>query len=196
MPLKEQDNRIKGLYRAIKNMFIGDKGHDYETHRIWFRNRVPQTKLPGTLSFIAVILSFDFIFSWFYHLWGWRKLKANSWSQPRQSPFNLLTVEWSKISHLCHFDRSFFQSVSQSVIHLVSHSFIQSFVQSVSQSVNQSVIHSSPLLKLINNSWRYKPTRAPHSRQVDEFETQWNTSCKSLVFPHVFITSVSSRFHH
>ena len=43
--------------------------------------------------------------------------------------------------------------------------------------------------KLINNSWRYKPTRAPHSGQVDDFETQWNTSWKSLAFHHVFIPS-------
>ena len=34
------------------------------------------------------------------------------------------------------------------------------------------------LLKLINNSWRYKPTRAPHLGQVDDFETQWKTSWK------------------
>ena len=45
------------------------------------------------------------------------------------------------------------------------------------------------ILKLINNSWHYKPTRAPLSGQVDDFETQWNTSWKSLVFHHVFITS-------
>ena len=43
--------------------------------------------------------------------------------------------------------------------------------------------------KVINNSWRYKPTRAPHSGQVDDFETQWNTSWKSLVFHHVFTPS-------
>ena len=48
------------------------------------------------------------------------------------------------------------------------------------------------ILKLINNSWRYKPTRVPNLGQVDEFETQWNTSWKSLVFYHVFITMITS----
>ena len=43
--------------------------------------------------------------------------------------------------------------------------------------------------KLINNSCSYKPTRAPHSGQVGDFETQWNPSWKSLMFHHVFITS-------
>ena len=37
---------------------------------------------------------------------------------------------------------------------------------------------SKLILKLINNSWPYKPTREPHSGQVDDFETQWNTSLK------------------
>ena len=35
----------------------------------------------------------------------------------------------------------------------------------------------------------YKTTGAPHLGPVDNFETQWNTSWKSLVFHHVFITS-------
>ena len=53
----------------------------------------------------------------------------------------------------------------------------------------ESANFSLRILKLINNSWRYKPTRSPHSGQVDDFETHWNISWKSLVFHHVFITS-------